>query len=101
MTKRKRTLRPWRRLLWGILFRGSMPTERPMLLGDAWCKPVPQPGYPGEPTRALLFRFRREAREWCRDAHARYSDRYDCCAKWRFSPVRVEEIVRAGRRSRK
>lgn len=85
---------PWKRVLWGILMKGSIPNDPPMLLGDAWYKPMPQPGYPGEPTRALLFYTRSEARAWCKDARARYSDRNDCCGKWRFRPIRVTESVR-------
>jgi hypothetical protein len=50
--------------------------------------------YQGEPTRALLFTTRTEARSFCDVQHAKYIGRTDCCARWRFRPVRVRETVK-------
>lgn len=32
-------------------------------------------------------------RKFCNAQHAKYAGRDDCCAKWRFKPVRVRETV--------
>lgn len=86
--------RPWDRLLWGIQMQGSDARDRPMLLGEAWTdlEARPGPGF-GEPSRALLFTTRALARKFCNAQHAKYAGRDDCCAKWRFKPVRVRETV--------
>ena len=90
------SVRAWKYFRWGILFRGSVPGERPHLLGAGWEYEnlIRDPFYPGEPGRALLFTTRRHAREWCAKQHAKYAGRDDVCAKWRFTPVRVIETVR-------
>lgn len=87
----------WRKELWGVMFRGSLPTDRPMLLGSAWHEVARLSRYFGEPPRALVFQTREDARAWCRDQHRKNAGRNDCCAEWRFTPVRVVEIVRADR----
>jgi hypothetical protein len=99
----KRKTRGWNRLLWGIKFCGT-PLDDPMLIGDAWDR-SPRSGHFGEPTRTLLFNTRDQARAWCDVQNAKNMARTDCCAGWRFSPVRVREIVklagyRAARRSK-
>ena len=83
---------PWDRRLWGIAFRGAE-KERSILLGARWATPVP-PRYDGEPSRALLFTSRAAARRWCAAKQATYAGRTDACAQWRFTPVRVREVVR-------
>ena len=81
----------WDRLLWGVEF--SQPDERPFLVGEGWATYPAQPLYDGQPTRALLYNTRKQARKWCSDQPRNYADRQDCCAKWRFRPVRVRERV--------
>lgn len=90
---------PWNRKLWGISFVGSL-KEKPRLLGAAWDEGArASPAhYFGEPTRALLFTTRAQARAWCDVQHARYLTYYDkdhICRQWRFRPVRVRERVTA------
>lgn len=87
----------WEREFWGVVFSGSRPDDPPMLLGSRWHdgrRKVLDTALTEEPTRVLLFKTRREARAWCRQEHEAYKGRQDCCAKWRFRPVRVREIVR-------
>ena len=86
-------IRPWKRLLWGVAIFSSRADRKPILLGSLWNKePNPTP-YLGEPPHPLLFCTRSHAREWCRLTHAGYAGRNDCCADWRFRPVRVRETV--------
>jgi hypothetical protein len=86
-------MRRWDRLLWGIRFVGA--DGKSMLLGSLWLDREQQGApYWGEPTRALLFRSREMARKFCSAQHNRYKGREDCCARWRFHPVRVRETVR-------
>lgn len=82
----------WNRLLWGVEFSGPG-RDKPMLLGSLWHGVKPTP-YHDEPTHALLFRTRSVARAWCRCQMNVYRGRTDCCARWRFKPVRVRETVR-------
>lgn len=84
------SVKPWDCRHWGIRFTGA--GGRSMLIGASWHVQI-QAAYEGEPTRALLFTTRELAREFCRGRHERYRDRTDCCAKWRFTPVRVRERV--------
>lgn len=79
------------RLLWGVLFTGSMPDDKPMLLWQGWMHPALQCRYEGEPSRPILFRTRELAREWCGAKSAEYSGRSDVCGKWKFRPCRVLE----------
>ena len=83
----------WVKNLWGVEFTGSMPGDTPTLLGQAWMNPRPKSQYDGEPTRAMLFCTRKQARAWCRVKMAEYAGRDDCCGKWKFRPVRVAETV--------
>lgn len=83
----------WDRLLWGIEFTGGMPDDKPGLIGTTWMRPAVAPSYMDEPTRPCLFYTRQKAREWCKAKMAEYSGREDCCARWRFRPVRVRELV--------
>jgi len=82
----------WDRALWGVLFYGSRPGEAPLLLGCGWERTW-LPRYAQEPPRALTFTTRAAARHWCRQQHAKYVGRPDCCAQWRFRPVRVREVI--------
>ena len=83
----------WKKKLWGVEFTGSMPGDKPGLLGTSWMNPRPQSQYEGEPARAILFMTRKQAREWCRKKRATYAGRGDCCEQWKFTPVRVMETV--------
>ena len=82
---------PWNRHLWGVEFTGS--DHHSMILGSLWRKEKAVP-YPDEPTRALLFCTRSAARKWCHEQMEIYSGRSDCCADWKYRPIRVSEIVR-------
>lgn len=84
----------WDRLAWGVRFTSSL-EERPLLLGEAWHDEARLRGkaFPGELTRALVFQTRALARAWCQAEQAKYVGRQDCCATWRFRPVRVRERV--------
>jgi len=84
--------REWNRVLWGVMFTSGR-EDAPLLLGQAWNDPQPQSLYPGEPTRTLVFTTRKDARAWCRARREKYRERTDCCALWRFTPVRVRERV--------
>jgi hypothetical protein len=85
----------WDRLLWGVEFTGGMPDDPPMLLGKAWSRMhTMNAGLPGEPTRALLFNTRKQARAWCAGRNTEWSERTDSCRKWRVRAVRVRETVR-------
>lgn len=83
----------WNRKLWGVEFCGSFRQDPPSLLGRSWHDDSVPRQYPGEPTRALLFRTRREARAWCRHKVKFYAGLGDVCSLWRFSTVRVIERV--------
>ena len=64
------------------------------LIGSVWHDHKRSNFYLGEPTRALIFNTRKMAREWCRQKRKIYQGRNDCCAKWKFIPVRVRESVK-------
>lgn len=64
-----------------------------MLIGTAWMTPRPQSQYSGEPTRAILFMTREQAREWCKKTELGHKQSGTCCEKWKFRPVRVNETV--------
>lgn len=86
----------WRKVLWGVEFKGSIDDDAPMLLWGLWHDTVRRGRefYDDEPTRALLFQTRRAARAWCKEEMKKYAGRNDCCALWRYRPVRVIETVR-------
>ena len=86
----------WHRLLWGVVFTGGMLRDLPMLLGGLWHDEAREFNgfYEGEPTRALLFCTRREARHWCNDTNRKWQATKDPIQqRWRVSPVRVRETV--------
>lgn len=83
----------WTREFWGVEFTGGLPGDPPILLGSIWMRPPPIAQYNGEPTRAILFRTRQQARDWCRAKQAEYAGRPDCCGDWRFRAVKVVERV--------
>ncbi len=87
----------WHKRLWGVLFYGAQKDDEPMLLGATWHDEARlfEKSYPGEPTRALLFHTRRDARDWCAETHRKWraDGRDDCVARWRVVPVRVRETV--------
>lgn len=82
----------WNRRLWGVEFSGDRKLTRPHLIGTTWAGRGGN--YPEEPTRALLFNTRAQARAWCQAENAWCAARSDCCVVWRFRPVRVVEIVK-------
>lgn len=88
-----RVARPWDRSLWGVRFTSK---ERSFLLGRSWYRASNEAnkGYPGEPTRALLFTTRTHARRFCAEQRASSKETGGVCASWRFKPVRVREVVR-------
>ena len=90
----------WNRALWGVRFTGADKTKSPMLIGSSWATDLGGTQYLGEPTRALLFRTRAQARAWCRQTlsdwrNGRHCD--DSVRYWRVMPVRVREIVQQER----
>lgn len=82
----------WDRKLWAVVH--SSPThDDAMILGDAW-HALREPFYPGEASRCLLFKTKHEAQAWCRREKAKYADRRDFVAKWRFKPIRVRCTIK-------
>ena len=79
--------RSWDRKLWAVV-HNSPTHENAMILGESWHDLRPA-FYPGEASRPLLFKTRREAKAWCTAERARFADRTDFVAKWRFTPLRV------------
>ena len=84
----------WDRPLWGIIFTGL--DRVPTMIGSLWHKEAGIAGakYKGEPTRALLFCTRRQARDWCAATNkvwAAYND--GIVEHWRVHPVQVREVV--------
>ena len=86
----RETMTAWNRLQWGVEFIGL--DGVPILIGSAWHSEACRKSYPGEPTRALLFCSRQQARAWCAAENARYAAREDL-RSWHVRPVRVRETV--------
>lgn len=81
-----KNIRVWDRKQWGVVF--TSPRSKPMLLGALWDNNTRRDFYEGESTRVLLFSTRKAARKWCATKKA------NCTVDgWRFSPVRVRELV--------
>lgn len=78
----------WNRKLWGV--ECVTATGSTMLIGCAWLR-ADTSHYDGEPTRALLFMSRQQAREWCRKKSKEYDDPH---LGFCFRPVRVIETVK-------
>lgn len=76
------------RKLWGVELSHDGERLGPLFMG--W-HGIQRAAYEGEPTRPMLFTTRTTARKWCKNKMAVYSHRTDQCAKWRFSPIPVEE----------
>ena len=78
----------WDRMKWGIALTTRL-DPKPALIGGMW-HPNGKARYPGEPTRAVLFDTRAQARSWARsktqEANMHSPD-------WRFHVVRVREVV--------
>jgi hypothetical protein len=93
--------RPWSRRFWGITLRPVRPSDQPRLIGAVWDVEVRdaiarEPRLGQAPSRALLFRTRREARTWCARTQAEYRRAYPeghLCRVWVFRPVRVWERI--------
>jgi len=86
----------WNRLLWGVEFTDSVSGEAPMLIGALWANSGQRECYAGEPTRALLFCTRREARTWCQQRMQRWRETSvpgDVVKAWKVRAVRVRETV--------
>mgnify|MGYP001618310194 FL=1 len=83
--------RSFSRLSWGVLWdTAGRDAIGPIFRGHHDFETPAQP-YDGEPTRPLLFRSRRHAREWCAKTHRQYASP---CPAWRWRPVRVRETLR-------
>lgn len=83
----------WHRKLWGVRMHD---TEGQMLIGNLWLTAEDGDSHPyaGEPTRALLFCTRQQARTWCARRNAEWRARKDLVvSRWRVLPVRVVETV--------
>lgn len=88
-------MKSWDRLQWGVAFTGSL-DEQAILIGATWAREFQTKPYPGEPTRALLFCTRKQARDWCLGKMAQWRDgreKTDPVCRWRVFPVRVREVV--------
>lgn len=81
-------VRAWDRTLWAVAFK-SPGTNQPFLVGESWHAVRPA-AYVDEPTRALLFRTRRTAREW---AKAKTLDSKRHSVGWKLWAVRVRETL--------
>lgn len=89
-------VRRWNRLLWGVVFSSGPADREAMLIGGLWATDLGGTPYAGEPTRALLFCTRKQAREWCAETMRKWRDgrqRDDIVARWTVRPVRVRETV--------
>jgi hypothetical protein len=75
----------WNRVLWGVEFSSKI--DGPIVIGAAWDNIFPN-AYVGEPTRALLFNTRRQAREWC---HRRNEANNQ--PGWKFKPIKIRETL--------
>ena len=86
-------MRIWDRKLWGVEFFTPRFRE-PLLLGSMWDDVVRERKdvYAGEPTRALLFQTRRDARAWCRKQLAEWA-KNESTRDWKVTAVRVRETV--------
>ena len=89
-----KNLHLWNRYLWGVRFTGS--DGRSFLIGSSWHRAnnTANAGYPGEPSRALLFCKRAQARVFCAEQIKAARLTGGVCEKWRYTPVRVRETVR-------
>lgn len=77
------------RKLWGLRPKGRVPADRESeLLYDAWHE-LTEDRWPGEPNWPLLFRTRRQAVEWNRNAESKFER-----LGWKFRVVRVDLTVR-------
>lgn len=88
----------WDSRQWGVVLstrdRPGCGHSDPMLLGSGWDR-TPRTGHVGEPTRALLFTTRDQARAWCDVKNAGNLARGDDYGRaCHFRPVRVRETVR-------
>lgn len=89
-------VRRWDRLLWGVQFTGTLDDDAPMLIGGLWATDLGGKPYQGEPTRALLFCTRQQARDWCAETLRKWRDGRqpdDIVSRWMVRPVRVRETV--------
>lgn len=84
-------MRGWNRRLWGAVFTGKGSC---FLVGEAW-KHRRSEAYPGEPSRALLFSTRQQARTFCAEKTAKYASYPEghVCRDWTMTPVAVRERV--------
>lgn len=81
----------WNRLLWGVEFIGADGDR--MLISEGWSDTSNATRHDGEPTRALLFCTRQQARNWCDEKNSRWRKQNGIVSKWRVRLVRVRETV--------
>ena len=82
----------WDRLLWGVQYVHQ--NDKPLLISTGWDdRPTGTPDT--EPTRALLFRTRQQAQDWCR------TENKTSRMLGRVRPVRVRERVDVVEKERK
>lgn len=88
-------MRGWNRKLWAVKFTSkNYPNEKPIMIGQFWHNNAFTEQYPGEPPRALLFKTRSQARNWCAEKNAEWENGSNITKKWHVSPVRVTETVK-------
>lgn len=84
----------WDRRVWGVMLKGAIKSDPPMLLGLAWARELMHAPYEGEPTRTLLFMTRKQARAWCDEKNRKWgAEPAGGMSRWRVKPVRVRERV--------
>ena len=71
------------RKFWGLRLKGYQGNSESALLYDAWHE-LTEDRWPGEPNWPLLFRTRRQAIEWKRNAEGKFER-----LGWKFRVVRV------------
>lgn len=85
-----RPTKRWDRRLWGVVY--ASPMARVVrhvddhLIGSLW-HATAKSSYAGEPTRALLFSTRHQARAWCAAQNKTRS------LQWKMRVVKVRETV--------
>jgi hypothetical protein len=92
----ERGVRRWHRLLWGVVFESVVGDHDAMLIGSLWADDLKSIRYDGEPTRALLFCTRAQARTWCAKKMAGWREgrtASDRVMTRRVRAVRVRETV--------
>lgn len=82
--------KPWDRKLWGVVYEAKGLPSRSLLGCECDKYPLDPPRYFGESSRALTFRARYSAQQWCSKRNRR--ERY-LKSGLHYRVVRVRELV--------